>query len=80
MNKERRENEKADEFKSGKENHNEEGKLCREKEPSRRKRKRNSRFVEAVLRKKPLFNPGLFVFSVALKVVFMILFCISCCN
>ncbi|MFH4977793.1 hypothetical protein AB6A40_004502 [Gnathostoma spinigerum] len=31
---------------------------CREKEPSKRRKKRNSRFLEAVLKKKPLFNPA----------------------
>ncbi|KAL3994833.1 KRI1-like C-terminal family protein [Acanthocheilonema viteae] len=36
---------------------NDDGACDLEKKPSRKKRKRNSRFLEAVLKKKPLFNP-----------------------
>lgn len=39
------------------EDHNDQERVDRKKQPSRRKKKRNSRFITAVLKKKPLFNP-----------------------
>uniref|UniRef100_A0A9J2PXU3 Protein KRI1 homolog n=1 Tax=Ascaris lumbricoides TaxID=6252 RepID=A0A9J2PXU3_ASCLU len=39
---------------------NSEESLYREKKPTARRKKRNSRFAEAVLRKKPLFDPSMF--------------------
>lgn len=46
---------------------NSEESLYREKKPTARRKKRNSRFAEAVLRKKPLFDPSMFFLKVFVK-------------